>query len=57
MSLASFARYFVGARPIETVSPVSFFTRSLILRAVSSGGPKSFSVPVISIKASSIDIC
>ena len=57
MSLASLARYFVGARPIETVRPVSAFTRSFILRAVSCGGPKSFSVPVKSINASSIDIC
>ena len=57
MSLASLARYLVGASPIETVRPVSFLTLSLILRAVSSGGPKSISVPVKSIKASSIDIC
>ena len=30
ISEASFARYFVGASPIETVSPVSFFTSSFI---------------------------
>ena len=56
-SEASFARYFVGASPIDTVSPVSSKIRFLILRAVSEAGPNSFSVPDKSIKASSIESC
>ena len=53
---AIFATYIVLAIPTLTVSPVCSFTFAFIFFAISKGGPKSFSVPVRSINASSIDI-
>ena len=54
---AIFATYLVEAIPTETVRPVFSLTSSLILLAVSMGGPNSRSVPVKSTNASSTEIC
>ena len=49
--------YIVFAIPMLTVRPVSSLTLAFIFFAVSNGVPKMCSVPVMSMKASSIDIC
>jgi len=52
-SEAIFATNFTGARPAEQTRPVSSRMRALMPRRVSTGGPKSSSVPLRSRKASS----
>ena len=51
---ASFATNFVPASPTEAGRPVRSRTRSRIARAISTGGPKSRTVPATSRNASSM---
>ena len=54
---AIFAMYLFDAAPMEIVKPVRSATCALSFFAASSGVPNRRSVPLISINASSIDIC
>ena len=56
-SLASLARNLFGATPTLAVSPVSLLMRSLMSRAILSGGPNSAVEAVTSRKASSTETC
>ncbi len=56
-SEAIFAIYLLVAIPIDAVSPTSSMMCCWILAATSSTGPISDCVPLISRKASSMEIC
>ncbi len=55
--LATFARNLVLATPTERISPVSWRTRFRMAAAMAAESPNRWVDPVVSMKASSIEIC